>query len=46
MKSYVKPELEYIEMRPEERLAVASCIEYGSCGDDGCTSYFYGQGPT
>lgn len=47
MKVYEKPTFEYIEMRPEERLA-ASCIEYGSCygeTDGKCESQYYGPGP-
>lgn len=29
MKAYLKPTIDYIEFRPEERLAVGSCV--GSC---------------
>lgn len=48
MKVYEKPTFDYIEIRPEERLAVAaSCIEYGSCeGKEGdCVRHWYNSGP-
>jgi len=48
MKVYKKPSFDFIEIRPEERLALASCIEYGCCGSETtgiCESHWYNYGP-
>ncbi len=39
MKKYIKPELNCIEIRAEERLA-AACVDPGSCVSNGAPSSF------
>lgn len=31
MKEYIKPTLDYVEIKPEERFAATSCYEAGAC---------------